>query len=55
MKNFVDLKDYLIKEIKPQKNYQFFILKELLNSEGSISYKELAKKYDKQSMNLCGI
>ena len=51
MKNFVDLKDYLIKEIKPQKNYQFFILKELLNSEGSISYKELAKKYDKQYIN----
>lgn len=51
MKNFVDLKDYLIKEIKPQKNYQFFILKELLTSEGSIPYKELAKKYDKQYKN----
>jgi len=51
MKNFVDLKDYLIKEIKPKKNYQFFILKELLNSEGSISYKELAKIYDTKYNN----
>ena len=32
MKNFVDLKNYLIKEIKPQENYQYFIFKELLNS-----------------------
>ena len=38
MKNFVDLKNYLIKEIKPQENYQYFIFKELINSGGKISY-----------------
>ena len=43
MKNFVDLKDYLIKEIKPQKNYQFFILKELLNSEEIFPIRSLQK------------
>ena len=51
MKNFVDLKNYLIKEIKPQENYQYFIFKELLNSGGQISYDELADRYDTEYEN----
>ena len=51
MKNFVDLKNYLIKEIKPQENYQYFIFKELINSDGQISYDELANKYDAEYEN----
>jgi hypothetical protein len=51
MKNFVDLKNYLIKEIKPQENYQYFIFKELLNSGGQISYDELANRYDTEYEN----
>ena len=51
MKNFVDLKNYLIKEIKPQENYQYFIFKELINSGGQISYDELANKYDAEFEN----
>ena len=51
MKNFVDLKNYLIKEIKPQENYQYFIFKELINSGGQISYDELANRYDAEYEN----
>ena len=51
MKNFVDLKNYLIKEIKPQENYQYFIFKELINSDGQVSYDELANKYDAEYEN----
>jgi hypothetical protein len=51
MKNFVDLKNYLIKEIKPQENYQYFIFKELINSGGQISYDELANRYDTKYEN----
>ena len=51
MKNFVDLKNYLVKEIKPQENYQYFIFKELINSGGQISYDELANKYDAEYEN----
>ena len=51
MKNFVDLKNYLIKEIKPQENYQYFIFKELLNSGRQISYDELAERYDAEYEN----
>ena len=51
MKNFVDLKNYLIKEIKPQENYQYFIFKELINSDGQISYDELANRYDAEYGN----
>jgi len=51
MKNFVDLKNYLIKEIKPQENYQYFIFKELINSGGQVSYDELAKRYDAEFEN----
>ena len=45
MKNFVDLKNYLTSEIKPQENYQYFIFKELLQSNGVISYDEISQKY----------
>jgi 5-methylcytosine-specific restriction endonuclease McrBC GTP-binding regulatory subunit McrB len=51
MKNFVDLKNYLIKEIKPQENYQYFIFKELINSGRQISYDELAERYDAEYEN----
>ena len=51
MKNFVDLKNYLVKEIKPQENYQYFIFKELINSGGQISYDELANRYDAEYEN----
>ena len=51
MKNFVDLKNYLIKEIKPQENYQYFIFKELINSGEQISYDELANIYDAEYEN----
>ena len=51
MKNFVDLKNYLVKEIKLQENYQYFIFKELINSGGQISYDELANKYDAEYEN----
>ena len=51
MKNFVDLKNYLIREIKPQENYQYFIFKELINSGGQISYDELANRYDAEYGN----
>ena len=51
MKNFVDLKNYLIREIKPQENYQYFIFKELLNSGRQISYDELAERYDAEYEN----
>ena len=51
MKNFVDLKNYLVKEIKPQENYQYFIFKELINSGGQISYDELANRYDAEYGN----
>jgi len=51
MKNFVDLKNYLIREIKPQENYQYFIFKELINSDGQISYDELANRYDAEYGN----
>jgi len=51
MKNFVDLKNYLTKEIKPQENYQYFIFRELINSGGQISYDELANRYDVEFEN----
>lgn len=51
MKNFVDLKNYLTKEIKPQENYQYFIFNELINSDGQISYDELADRYDAKYEN----
>ena len=51
MKNFVDLKNYLIKEIKPQENYQYFIFNELINSGGQISYDELTNRYDAKFEN----
>ena len=48
---FCRLKNYLIKEIKPQENYQYFIFKELINSGGQISFDELANKYDAEYEN----
>ena len=57
MKNLVHLKNYLTKEIKPQENYQLFILRELLISDGQATYDDLVVKYkdlyeDQDSTNL---
>ncbi len=46
MKNLVDLKNYVINDIRPQENYQFFILKELLESNSLMTYKALARTYE---------
>ena len=45
MKNLVHLKNYLTKEIQPQENYQLFILRELLVSDGQATYDDLVVKY----------
>ena len=45
MKNLVHLKNYLTKEIKPQENYQLFILRELLISDGQATYDDLVVNY----------
>ena len=46
MKNLVDLKNYIINDIKPQENYQYFILKELLESNSLMTYEALARTYE---------
>mgnify|MGYP005662131321 CR=1 FL=1 len=45
MKNLVHLKNYLTKEIQPQENFQLFILRELLVSDGQATYDDLVVKY----------
>ena len=60
MKNLVHLKNYLTKEIKPQENYQLFILRELLISDGQATYDDLVVKYknlyeDHDSIDLAAV